>query len=87
MTSKELAGRLHRWTHQLREYDFEVVYRPGSSNVIADALFRAPVRVVTAASQETEIRPNGGRAGEGSAGQLIDQAIQAEQAQDRTVQN
>ncbi|KAE9219288.1 hypothetical protein PF005_g7929 [Phytophthora fragariae] len=87
MTLKELAGRLHRWTHQLREYDFEVVYRPGSSNVIADALFRAPVRVVTAASQETEIRPNGGRAGEGSAGQLIDQAIQAEQAQDRTVQN
>ncbi|KAE8976142.1 hypothetical protein PF005_g17715 [Phytophthora fragariae] len=87
MTSKELAGRLHRWALQLQVYDFEVVYRPGSSNVVADALSRAPARVVTAASQDNETRQDGVREGEGSDGQLTDQAIKAEQAQDRTAQN
>lgn len=44
MTSKNLTGRLHRWALQLQEYDFTIEYRPGSTNVVADALSRAPVR-------------------------------------------
>ncbi|ETP30957.1 hypothetical protein F442_20130 [Phytophthora nicotianae P10297] len=43
MTSSNLTGKLHRWALTLQEYDFEVEYRPGSTNVVADALSRAPV--------------------------------------------
>lgn len=46
MTRPNLAGRLHRWSLTLQEYDFSIEYRPGSTNVVADALSRAPVRGV-----------------------------------------
>ncbi|GMF58803.1 unnamed protein product [Phytophthora fragariaefolia] len=51
MTSTTLSVKLHRWALQLQEYDFEVKYRPGADNVVADALSRAPVNAVTAAGQ------------------------------------
>jgi hypothetical protein len=49
MTRPNLAGRLHRWSLTLQEYDFVIEYRPGATNVVADALSRAPetVRAVT----------------------------------------
>jgi hypothetical protein len=43
MRSKYLTGRLYRWSLQLQEYDFTIVYLPGSTNGVADALSRAPV--------------------------------------------
>ncbi|KAE9031891.1 hypothetical protein PR001_g10851 [Phytophthora rubi] len=45
MTRPNLAGRLHRWSLTLQEYEFEIEYRPGATNVVADALSRAPAAV------------------------------------------
>ncbi|GMF58780.1 unnamed protein product [Phytophthora fragariaefolia] len=43
MTTKEPAGRLHRWSLTLQEYDFDIQYRPGKENHVADALSRGPM--------------------------------------------
>ncbi|KAE8977451.1 hypothetical protein PR002_g25017 [Phytophthora rubi] len=48
MTRPNLAGRLHRWSLTLQEYEFEILYRPGATNVVADALSRAPAAVLAA---------------------------------------
>ena len=42
MRAKDLTGRLARWVMRLHPYDFELVYHPGSSNLVADALSRTP---------------------------------------------
>ncbi|KAE9298334.1 hypothetical protein PF001_g15983 [Phytophthora fragariae] len=42
MMSPNLTGKLHRWGLTLQELEFEIEYRPGSTNVVADALSRAP---------------------------------------------
>ena len=37
---KEPTGRLARWIFELQEYDFEVHYKKGSLQVVADASYR-----------------------------------------------
>lgn len=54
MTASDLAGRLHRWALILQEYQFNVEYRSGKFNVVADALSRAPILSVTANVSVTE---------------------------------
>ncbi|OWZ08376.1 LOW QUALITY PROTEIN: Gag-pol fusion protein [Phytophthora megakarya] len=50
MTSPNLTGKLHRWALTLQKFEFTVEYRPGSSNVVADALSRAPVAATVKAA-------------------------------------
>ncbi|GMF19541.1 unnamed protein product [Phytophthora fragariaefolia] len=46
MTTKEPAGRLHRWAQTLQEYDFDILYRLSRENQVADALSRGPTTTV-----------------------------------------
>ncbi|OWY93600.1 RNA binding protein [Phytophthora megakarya] len=48
MKSPNLTGKLHRWALLLQEFDFDVEFRPGATNVVADALSRAQVKVLSA---------------------------------------
>ena len=40
LNQKNMSGRQARWLEKRSTYDFEVVYIPGSENVVADALSR-----------------------------------------------
>ena len=41
--TKDLSGRVMRWSLKLQDYQFTVVYGKGATNVIADALPRLPM--------------------------------------------
>ncbi|KAK2701226.1 hypothetical protein QYM36_020102, partial [Artemia franciscana] len=43
LATKEPAGRTVRWVLSLQDFEFEVVYSPGSQNKVPDALSRLPV--------------------------------------------
>lgn len=45
MNFKEPNSKIIRWPLQLLEYDFEIIHKKGSQNVIADALSRADVNL------------------------------------------
>lgn len=49
---KDPGSRLVRWRLQLEEFDYEVVYKPGTQNTNSDALSRISITTVT---QEPEI--------------------------------
>jgi hypothetical protein len=54
MQSDKLTGKLARWALILQEYDFQVVHRPGVTNLDADGLSRNPCT-----SQEDDIGARG----------------------------
>lgn len=66
MTSPNLTGKLHRWARVLQEFEFDVEYRPGNTNVVADALSRAPIKVLAAVGRRRRARNR--RAQEGTDG-------------------
>jgi len=40
LKQKNLSGRQARWMEKISEFDFEVIYIPGSENILSDALSR-----------------------------------------------
>ena len=39
---KAAKGRMARWILQLLQYEFEIIYKPGITNLNADAISRTP---------------------------------------------
>ena len=56
MNFRNPSGMLARWLDILGSFTFDIVYRPGSENVIADALSRRPCEVADAGSQTEEFQ-------------------------------
>ncbi len=54
MKLHEPSGRLARWVMELQQYDFEVKYRKGTLNRVADALSRQSVTEVELLNAETD---------------------------------
>ncbi|GAU48377.1 hypothetical protein TSUD_405390 [Trifolium subterraneum] len=51
---KELNMRQRRWLEFLKDYDFELSYHPGKANVVADALSRKSLHMITWTIQSLE---------------------------------
>ena len=49
--------RMFRWSLYISSFDFEVVYRPGKQNAVADALSRAVPNESTEPQQESQVSP------------------------------
>lgn len=58
MNFKEPSSKILRWKIQLMEYDFDMIYKKGSQNVIADALSRIDHEVHTNEVVATDIATN-----------------------------
>ena len=52
MSLKDLTGRLARWSLQLQSFDFEIMHRKGSENIVADMLSRLPEEKVEELNME-----------------------------------
>lgn len=46
MPMKDPNGKLARWAVKLQQFDFSLIHRPGTANVVPDSLSRAPLEVV-----------------------------------------
>lgn len=52
---KDPGARLTRWRLQLKEYNYNIIYKPGTQNTNSDALSRIGI---TCVAQESEITPD-----------------------------
>lgn len=43
MTQKDLTGRLARWSLKLQGFNFNIIHRKGSENVVPDTLSRVDI--------------------------------------------
>lgn len=67
MKLREPSGRLARWVMELQQHDFEIKYRKGTLNRVADALSRYPVGLGPSdLGDEACLEPTGVAAVEGS---------------------
>src|SRR6185369_15211898 len=52
-TQDKLSARQTRWSEFLQQFDFEIKYRPGKDNTVADGLSRRPDHQVSTISQSS----------------------------------
>ena len=52
---KELNMRQRRWMEFLKDYDFSLQYHPGKANVVADALSRKNISILSLMIKEWEL--------------------------------
>lgn len=57
MKMEDPTGRLARWALELQQYDFEICYRRGALNNVADALSRSPLPTATCAADIAAVCP------------------------------
>ena len=58
MSHKDLSGRMARWSLQLQGYDFEMIHRKGSLNIVPDTLSRFDVDEILGFDKLFEIDVN-----------------------------
>lgn len=54
LSSKNTNAKLKRWKSFLEEHDYQIVYRPGRTNVVADALSRVQINSLTPTQHSAE---------------------------------
>ena len=63
MTTRNLTGRLARWSLHLQEFDFEIIYRPGKQHGDVDGLSRAVAPADFEAEEELMSQQEAGQQG------------------------
>lgn len=55
LSNRNNNAKLKRWKARIEEYNYEIIYKPGSTNKVADALSRLPleVNVLVSSSSDT----------------------------------
>lgn len=54
LSAKNINAKLKRWKSFLEEHDYEIIYKPGRTNVVADALSRIQVNSLTPTQHSAE---------------------------------
>lgn len=54
LSPKNTNAKLKRWKAYLEEHDYEIIYKPGRSNVVADALSRIQTHVLTSTQHSAD---------------------------------
>lgn len=54
LSSKNTNAKLKRWKSYLEEHDYQIIYKPGRTNVVADALSRIQINSLTPTQHSAE---------------------------------